>query len=1060
MPKRNDLHKILVIGSGPIVIGQAAEFDYSGSQACLALKEEGYEVILVNSNPATIMTDEEVADKVYMEPLTKEFLKKIILEEEPDAILPTLGGQTGLNLAKELADSSLLKEKGIELLGTKLKAIEQAEDRQLFKDLMDELQEPVPASAIATTVEEAQAIAKQIGFPLVVRPAYTLGGSGGGFVDNEAELQSIATHGLDLSPVNQVLIEQSIAGFKEIEFEVMRDSSDNALIVASMENVDPVGIHTGDSIVVSPTQTLADREYQMMRDAALKIIRALKIEGGVNIQMALDPNSFDYYIIEVNPRVSRSSALASKATGYPIAKMAAKIATGLTLDEIKNPITQTTWAVFEPALDYVVTKIPRFPFDKFKEANRALGTQMKATGEVMAIGRTFEESLQKAIRSLEIDQKDLTGVGYHDRSVEDMLADLMPGKEDRIFVLAELIRRGVTVEKIHDITKIDFFYLDKIQHIVEIEQAFKKNPADAKVLKEAKVYGFSDATLAALSGKDEMVVRSDRLADGICPVYKMVDTAAGEFESKTPYYYGTYEDENESIRTKRPSVLVLGSGPIRIGQGVEFDYATVHAVKALQAAGYEAIIQNSNPETVSTDFAISDKLYFEPLTLEDVLNVVDLEQPLGVLVQFGGQTAINLAEGLVKAGVNLLGTNLETIDEAEDRDKFNKVMDELNLIQADGASATTEEEAEEAANKIGYPLLIRPSYVIGGRGMEVLDNSAELKRYMTEAVKVSRDHPVLLDSYLTGQEAELDLISDGKDVVIPGIMEHVERAGIHSGDSMSVYPPQALSSDIQEKMILAATKLARRLKVVGLMNVQFVIHNNEAYVIEVNPRASRTVPFLSKVTKVPMAQLATLVSLGHSLKDLGYSSGLAEQSKRVHVKAPVFSFEKLPDVNQTLGPEMKSTGEAIGSADTYPEALKKAFLSAKLPDLAANAKVYLSFSAKEEDEALPLVQQLIESGKQLLASGQTADFLEKSGFPVQRVESDQELVERFASADVDLVVDTIDLLEEEAPLQARVRELATDDGRPILTAIDTFAAFCQAMAVASKTLSVQALGDE
>ncbi|MDD9138640.1 carbamoyl-phosphate synthase large subunit [Fructobacillus sp. CRL 2054] len=1060
MPKRNDLHKILVIGSGPIVIGQAAEFDYSGSQACLALKEEGYEVVLVNSNPATIMTDEEVADKVYMEPLTKEFLKKIILEEEPDAILPTLGGQTGLNLAKELADSSLLKEKGIELLGTKLKAIEQAEDRQLFKDLMYELEEPVPASAIATTVEEAQAIAAKIGFPLVVRPAYTLGGSGGGFVDNEEELQSIATHGLDLSPVNQVLIEQSIAGFKEIEFEVMRDSSDNALIVASMENVDPVGIHTGDSIVVSPTQTLADREYQMMRDAALKIIRALKIEGGVNIQMALDPNSFNYYIIEVNPRVSRSSALASKATGYPIAKMAAKIATGLTLDEIKNPITQTTWAVFEPALDYVVTKIPRFPFDKFKEANRDLGTQMKATGEVMAIGRTFEESLQKAVRSLEVDQKDLTGEGYHDRSVEEMLADLMPGKEDRIFVLAELIRRGVTLEEIHDITKIDFFYLDKIQHIVEIEQAFQKNPADAKVLKKAKVYGFSDATLAALSGTNEMAVRSERLADDIRPVYKMVDTAAGEFESKTPYYYGTYEDENESIRTKRPSVLVLGSGPIRIGQGVEFDYATVHAVKALQAAGYEAIIQNSNPETVSTDFAISDKLYFEPLTLEDVLNVVDLEQPLGVLVQFGGQTAINLAEGLVKAGVRLLGTNLETIDEAEDRDKFNKVMDELNLIQADGASATTEEEAEETAKQIGYPLLIRPSYVIGGRGMEVLDNSMELKRYMKEAVKVSRDHPVLLDSYLTGQEAELDLISDGKDVVIPGIMEHVERAGIHSGDSMSVYPPQRLSLDVQEQMILAATKLARRLKVVGLMNVQFVIHNKKAYVIEVNPRASRTVPFLSKVTKVPMAQLATLVSLGHSLKDLGYSSGLAEQSKRVHVKAPVFSFEKLPDVNQTLGPEMKSTGEAIGSAATYPEALKKAFLSAKLPDLAVDAKVYLSFSAKEEDEALPLVEQLVESGKQLLASGQTADFLEKSNFTIQRIESDRELVEHFASADIDLVVDTIDLLEEEAPLQARIRELATDDGRPILTAIDTFAAFCQAMAVESETLSVQALGDE
>ncbi|MBS9335677.1 carbamoyl-phosphate synthase large subunit [Fructobacillus papyrifericola] len=1059
MPKRKDLHKILVIGSGPIVIGQAAEFDYSGSQACLALKEEGYEVVLVNSNPATIMTDEEVADRVYMEPLTKDFLTKIIRREEPDAILPTLGGQTGLNLAKELADSKLLQAMNIELLGTKLQAIEQAEDRQLFKDLMNELGEPVPESAIAESLDEVKSIAQKIGFPLVVRPAYTLGGSGGGFVHDEEELQAIAAHGLDLSPVNQVLIEQSIAGFKEIEFEVMRDRADNALIVASMENVDPVGIHTGDSIVVSPTQTLADREYQMMRDSALKIIRALKIEGGVNIQMALDPTSFHYYIIEVNPRVSRSSALASKATGYPIAKMAAKIATGLTLDEIKNPITKTTWAVFEPALDYVVTKIPRFPFDKFKTADRTLGTQMKATGEVMAIGRSFEESLQKAVRSLEVDQKDLLGERLDNRTDEELLAELMPAKEDRLFLLTELIRRGKSIESLHAITKIDLFYLDKLAHIVEIEQAFLAKPTDRTLLEKAKIYGFSDATLAKFAGKSEEQMRAERLAADICPVYKMVDTAAGEFESKTPYYYATYEEENESVKTKRPSVLVLGSGPIRIGQGVEFDYATVHAVKALQAVGYEAIIQNSNPETVSTDFAISDKLYFEPLTLEDVLNVIDLEQPIGVLVQFGGQTAINLAEGLAKAGVKILGTDLAMIDQAEDRDRFNQVMQELDLIQAEGASASTVEEARAAAEKIGYPLLIRPSYVIGGRGMEVLDKPAELERYMTEAVKVSRDHPVLLDSYLTGQEAELDLIADGQDVLIPGIMEHVERAGIHSGDSMAVYPPQQLSFAIQSKMILAATKLARHLKVVGLMNVQFVIHENEPYVIEVNPRASRTVPFLSKVTKVPMAQLATLVSLGHSLKSLGYCSGLAPEDQQVHVKAPVFSFEKLPEINQTLGPEMKSTGEAIGSGNTYLEALKKAFLSAKLPDLQTGSRIFLDLNPKEEALAKGALTELAQADCHFLAGGQTADWLSKEGFVVERIEGEAALRECFSSQQVDVVVDTNDLLAEEASEKEALRKLARDEGVAMLTAIDSFLAYCQTLTITVEEMESQALGE-
>ncbi|MFZ2647907.1 MAG: carbamoyl-phosphate synthase large subunit, partial [Lactococcus chungangensis] len=862
MPKRNDIKKIMVIGSGPIIIGQAAEFDYAGTQACLALKEEGYSVVLVNSNPATIMTDKEIADKVYIEPITVEFVTRILRKERPDALLPTLGGQTGLNMAMELSKTGILDELNIELLGTKLSAIDQAEDRDLFKQLMEELDQPIPESEIVNTVEEAVAFANTIGYPIIVRPAFTLGGTGGGMCDNEEELRETAENGLKLSPVTQCLIEKSIAGFKEIEYEVMRDAADNAIVVCNMENFDPVGIHTGDSIVFAPSQTLSDIEYQMLRDASLKIIRALKIEGGCNVQLALDPDSFNYYVIEVNPRVSRSSALASKATGYPIAKLAAKIAVGLTLDEMINPVTGTTYAMFEPALDYVVSKIPRFPFDKFESGERRLGTQMKATGEVMAIGRNIEESFLKAVRSLEV------GV-YHNEMPElaevtdDALVEkIVKAQDDRLFYLSEAIRRGYTIEELHSLTKIDLFFLDKLLHIVEIEQALAVNVFSPEVLKDAKRHGFSDRKIADLWRTDADEIRKRRLDNNIVPVFKMVDTCAAEFESTTPYFYSSYEFENESIRSEKESVLVLGSGPIRIGQGVEFDYATVHSVKAIQAAGYEAIIMNSNPETVSTDFSVSDKLYFEPLTFEDVMNVIDLEQPKGVIVQFGGQTAINLAEPLSKAGVKILGTQVEALDRAEDRKLFEAALQELDIPQPIGATATNEEEAVANANAIGYPVLVRPSYVLGGRAMEIVDNESDLRNYMQTAVKASPDHPVLVDSYLLGRECEVDAICDGENVLIPGIMEHIERAGVHSGDSMAVYPPQNLSADLQATIADYTKRLALGLNCIGMMNVQFVIFDNTVYVIEVNPRASRTVPFLSKVTGIPMAQVATQLILG------------------------------------------------------------------------------------------------------------------------------------------------------------------------------------------------------
>lgn len=1036
MPKRTDIHKILIIGSGPIIIGQAAEFDYSGSQAAISLREEGYQVVLVNSNPATIMTDAEMADKIYIEPLTLPALKPILQKERPDAILPTLGGQTGLNMARELSESGILDELNIELLGTKMAAINQAEDREQFKDLMAELGEPVPESTIATTVQETVDFADRIGYPVIVRPAYTMGGTGGGFANSEAELRAVAANGLELSPVTQVLIERSIAGFKEIEFEVMRDAHDDALIVASMENFDPVGIHTGDSIVVAPVQTLADREYQMMRDAALRIIRALKIEGGCNIQMALDPHSFNYYIIEVNPRVSRSSALASKATGYPIAKMAAKIAVGLNLDEITNPVTGTTLAEFEPALDYVVVKIPRWPFDKFANAERQLGTQMKATGEVMAIGRTFEEAMNKAVRSLEIGAIGLASKRYPTVSAGALMSAIKPGvaTDERLFQITELLRRGISIEALNTVTGIDAFFLDKLLHITELESELKIGPVPTATLQTAKKYGLGDATIGQLTGNSELTIRKQRQEHGIAPVYKMVDTVAGEFASKTPYFYSTYDQVTESTKLTKPSVLVLGSGPIRIGQGVEFDYATVHAAESIRRAGYAAIIINSNPETVSTDFSVSDKLYFEPLTFEDVMNVIELEQPVGVVVQFGGQTAINLAAPLAAAGIRILGTKLADIDRAEDREGFNAVMKQLGLPQPVGKTAMTTPEAIAAANAIGYPVLIRPSYVLGGRAMEIVRNEAELRDYIDRAVSISHEHPVLIDSYLTGQEAEVDVIADGTTAVIPGIMQHIERAGVHSGDSLAVYPPQTLSAKVQAEMTHAATALAGALHTIGIMNVQFVIHDDTAYVIEVNPRASRTVPFISKVTGIPMTQLATSVMLGAKLTDNGYTTGLIPAQDTVHVKAPVFSFTKLPGVDPLLSPEMKSTGEVMGSATTFGDALARAFAGAKM-HIPTSGEVLATLAEPGLTEAAALLAEFQTAGYTVRLPQEQADAIGQPALGASKAAMLQQV------PDAALIIST---LPAEEPGAAALRQTAIADKIPLFTCLDTTRAILKA----------------
>ncbi len=1031
----------MVIGSGPIIIGQAAEFDYAGTQACLALKEEGYSVVLVNSNPATIMTDKEIADKVYIEPITLEFVSRILRKERPDALLPTLGGQTGLNMAMELSRSGLLDELGVELLGTKLSAIDQAEDRDLFKQLMEDLGQPIPESEIVETVDQALAFANRIGYPVIVRPAFTLGGTGGGMCANEEELREIAKNGLKLSPVTQCLIERSIAGFKEIEYEVMRDAVDNALVVCNMENFDPVGIHTGDSIVFAPTQTLSDIENQLLRDASLKIIRALKIEGGCNVQLALDPHSFKYYVIEVNPRVSRSSALASKATGYPIAKLAAKIAVGLTLDEMINPVTGTTYAMFEPALDYVVAKIPRFPFDKFENGERHLGTQMKATGEVMAIGRNIEESLLKACRSLEIgvyhnDMPELSSVS------DDQLFDkIVKAQDDRLFYISEAIRRGISIEEIADLTKIDLFFLDKLLHIYELEQSLANLPQDLDALKEAKRNGFSDQKIADLWQVTADQVRDFRKANKLLPVYKMVDTCAAEFDSSTPYFYSTYEWENESLRSNKESVLVLGSGPIRIGQGVEFDYATVHSVKAIQAAGYEAIIMNSNPETVSTDFSVSDKLYFEPLTFEDVMNVIDLEQPKGVVVQFGGQTAINIAERLSKAGVNILGTQVSDLDRAEDRDLFEKALKELGIPQPPGYTATNEEEAVAAAAQVGFPVLVRPSYVLGGRAMEIVENEKDLRSYMRTAVRASPEHPVLVDSYIVGQECEVDAISDGNQILIPGIMEHIERAGVHSGDSMAVYPPQTLSQSIKDTIVDYTKRLAIGLNCIGMMNIQFVIKDETVYVIEVNPRASRTVPFLSKVTDIPMAQVATRLILGETLSDLGYEDGLYPEAEQVHVKAPVFSFSKLTKVDSLLGPEMKSTGEVMGSDNTLEKALYKAF-EASYFHLPEYGNIVFTIADDTKEEALALVKRFSEIGYGLFATQGTAAYLQENGIEARVVnkigeDGEENIPALVRSGKIQAIVNTVGTKRTADKDGQLIRSSAIEQGIPLFTALDT-----------------------
>ena len=1043
MAKRADIKKILVIGSGPIVIGQAAEFDYAGSQACQALREEGYEVILINSNPATIMTDTAIADRVYIEPLTLDFASRIIYKERPDAVLGSLGGQTGLNLVVELANSGILTEYNVEILGTDLQAINRAEDRELFRELMMEINEPVPESNIVHTVDEAVSFANKIGYPLVVRPAYTLGGTGGGFANNEEELRIIAESGLKLSPVHQCLIEQSIAGFKEIEYEVMRDNNDNAIVVCNMENIDPVGIHTGDSAVVAPVQTLSDREHQMLRNASLKIIRALKICGGCNVQLALDPQSFRYYVIEVNPRVSRSSALASKATGYPIAKLAAKIAVGMTLDEMLNPITKTSYACFEPALDYIVTKLARFPFDKFVHADRSLGTQMKATGEVMSIGRSFEESFLKAVRSLEMKCDHLENSEIAADSDEVLWEKLKHQDDLRLFVTAELLRRKASVDQIHELTKIDHFFLHKFEHIIALEQLMLNNPRDLNTLAMLKENGFADSYIARKWSMEEDDLYAQRKQNGIMPVYKTVDTCAAEFVSATPYFYSTYESENESVRSNRRKIIVLGSGPIRIGQGVEFDYATVHCVMTLREQGYEAIVINNNPETVSTDFSISDKLYFEPLTIEDVMHVVDLEQPLGVIVQFGGQTAINLADALVKRGVKILGTSLANIDLAEDRHEFEAMLRKLQIPQPQGETAIEIEEAVAIANRISYPVLVRPSYVLGGRAMEIVHNDDDLRIYMATAVKeISHDAPILVDKYIVGKEVEIDAVADGEHVFIPGIMEHIERAGVHSGDSISVYPAPTISQKVKDTIIDYTIRIGKGFQFIGLFNIQFIVDKEEnVYVLEVNPRSSRTVPFLSKITGIAMSHVATRCILKESLAEQGYQEVIHPEGNRTFVKAPVFSFAKLRSVDTALGPEMKSTGEALGSDVTLEKALYKALLASGVR-FPSHGNVLMTIADADKKEALKIARGFYQIGYGIYATGGTAEYLRANGIDVHDAikiseNPDKNVLNLIRMGRVSLIINTMSQNKNVSKDGFLIRRTAAENNISCLTSLDT-----------------------
>ena len=1041
MPRNPDIKKVLVIGSGPIIIGQAAEFDYAGTQACRSLKEEGVEVVLLNSNPATIMTDKDIADRVYIEPLTVEVVEQLIIKEQPDSVLPTLGGQAGLNLAMELEEAGFLKEHNVRLIGTTSQTIKKAEDRLEFKETMEKIGEPIAASLVVESVQAGVDFTNTIGYPVVLRPAYTLGGSGGGIAHNEHELREILENGLRLSRVGQVLVERCIAGWKEIEYEVMRDSAGNCITVCNMENIDPVGVHTGDSIVVAPSQTLGDKEYQMLRTSALNIISELNITGGCNVQYALNPESFEYCVIEVNPRVSRSSALASKATGYPIAKVAAKIALGYTLDEIPDAITGKTYASFEPMLDYCVVKIPRLPFDKFISAKRTLTTQMKATGEVMSICNNFEGALMKAIRSLEQHVDSLMSYDFSHLTDEELIEQLHVVDDRRIWVIAEAIRRGVSYEQIHEITKIDIWFIDKIAILVEMEAALKTQPLTEDLLREAKRLEFPDYLVAKLAGSTEEQVKAMRKEYGIVAAYKMVDTCAAEFEASTPYYYSVYGGENEAVATPdRKKILVLGSGPIRIGQGIEFDFCSVHCTWAFAKEGYETIIINNNPETVSTDFDIADKLYFEPLTPEDVENVVNIEKPDGAVVQFGGQTAIKLTEALIKMGVKILGTSAENVDAAEDRELFDGILEECQIPRPKGHTVFTAEEAKKAANELGYPVLVRPSYVLGGQGMQIAINDEDVEQYIGIINQIAQEHPILVDKYLQGKEIEVDAVCDGEDILIPGIMEHIERAGIHSGDSISVYPAQTISANAKATIEEYTKRLAKSLHVIGMINIQFIVCGEEVYVIEVNPRSSRTVPYISKVTGIPIVPLATKVILGHKIKELGYAPGLQPEAKHFAIKMPVFSFEKIRGADISLGPEMKSTGECLGIAETFNEALYKAFLGAgiKLPQ---HKNMIITVKEEDHEEVVDIARRFEKIGYRIYATRGTAKTLKEHGVKCIRTNKLEQpspnLMDLILGHRIDLVIDTPAQGVEHAQDGFLIRRNAIETGVNVLTSLDT-----------------------
>ena len=1058
MPRNKDIKKVLVIGSGPIVIGQAAEFDYAGTQACRSLKEEGVEVCLVNSNPATIMTDKQIADQVYIEPLTLPVLEKIILKEKPDSILPTLGGQAGLNLGMELAESGFLEEHGVKLIGTTAETIFKAEDRQAFKDTMEKIGEPCAASQVVNTVEDGIKFTNTIGYPVVLRPAFTLGGSGGGIAHNEQELVDILSNGLRLSRVGEVLVERCIAGWKEVEYEVMRDANGNCITVCNMENIDPVGVHTGDSIVVAPSQTLGDKEYQMLRSSALNIINELKITGGCNVQYALNPDSFEYCVIEVNPRVSRSSALASKATGYPIAKVTAKIALGYTLDEIKNAITQKTYASFEPMLDYCVVKIPRLPFDKFLTAKRTLSTQMKATGEVMSICDNFEGALMKAIRSLEQHVDSLMSYDFTGLSDEELEAQLHVVDDRRIWVIAEALRRGVSYDHIYEITKIDRWFIDKLAILVEMEQHLKSEELTVDLLKEAKRIEFPDNVIAELTGKTEEEIKQMRYANGIVAAYKMVDTCAAEFAAETPYYYSVYGSENEAAETTpQKKVLVLGSGPIRIGQGIEFDFCSVHCTWAFAKEGWETVIINNNPETVSTDFDIADKLYFEPLTAEDVESIVNIEKPDGAVVQFGGQTAIKLTEALMKMGVPILGTKAEDVDAAEDRELFDEILEKTHIPRAAGGTVFTAEEAKEVANRLGYPVLVRPSYVLGGQGMKIAFNDEEIEEFIGIINRIAQDHPILVDKYLQGKEIEVDAVCDGTDILIPGIMEHIERTGVHSGDSISVYPAPTISEKVKDTIVEYTKRLAQALHVVGLINIQFIAMNEEVYVIEVNPRSSRTVPYISKVTGIPIVDLATKVIIGNTIRGLGYEPGLAPVADYIAIKMPVFSFEKLRGAEISLGPEMKSTGECLGIAKTFNEALYKAFLGAGV-QLPKYKQMIMTVKDADKPEAVGVAKRFAALGYKIYATRSTAKYLQEHGVNALRVnkisQESPNVMDLILGHKIDLVIDT--------PTQGNgdktrdgflIRRNAIETGVYCITAMDTANALARSLETAHGELT-------